>query len=120
MPLEQKLYVKYLDVLIDSILSWKYHIVHITSKISKTIGIISRQRYYVPTNTLLRIYRCLIFPYLSYGIAVRGQAAQTYINQVLALQKRALRLIYFAPYRSATCHSSFCLLQHPSSKYALF
>ena len=100
MPLEQKLYVKYLSVLIDSSLSWKYHIAHITSKISKTTGIISRLRYYVPTNTLLTIYRSLIFPYLSYGIAVWGQAVQTYINQVLALQNGALRLIYFAPYRS--------------------
>ena len=91
----QKLYVKFLGLLIDSNLSWKYHIAHITSKISKkTIGIISRLRYYVPTNTLLTIYRSLMFPYLSYGIAVWGQAAQTHINQVLALQKRALRLIY--------------------------
>ena len=100
MPLEEKLYVKYLGVLIDSNLSWKYHIGHITSKISKAIGIISRLRYYVPTNTLLTIYRSLIFPYLSYGIAVWGQAAQTYVSQVLALQKRALCFIYFAPYRS--------------------
>ena len=99
LSLEQKLYVKYLVVLIDSSLSWKYHIAHITSKTSKTIGIISI-RYYIPTNTLLTIYRSLIFPCLSYGIAVWGQAAQTYINQVLALQKRALCLIYFAPYRS--------------------
>ena len=66
--------------------SWKYHIGHITLKISKTIGIISRLRYYVPTNTQLTINRSFIFLYLSYGIAVWGQAAQTYINQVLALQ----------------------------------
>ena len=117
LPLEQKLYVKYLGILIDSSLSWKYHFAHITSKISKTIGIISRLRYYVPTNTLLTIYRSLIFPYLSY---VWGQVAQTYINQVLALQKRALRLIYFSPYRQHAIPVFFCLLQHPSSKYALF
>ena len=100
LPLEQKSYVKYLGVLIDSNLSWKYHIGHITSKISKTIGIIARLRCYVPTSVLLTIYRSLIFPYLSYGIVVWGHAAQTYINQILVLQKRALRLIYFASYRS--------------------
>ena len=100
LPLEQKSYVKYLGVLIDSNLSWKYHIGHITSKISKTVGIIARLRYYVPTSVLLRIYQSLIFPYLSYGIVVWGHAAQTYINQILVLQKRALRLIYFTPYRS--------------------
>ena len=79
---------------------WKYHIGPITSKISKTIGIFSRLRYYVPTSTLLTIYRSLVFPFLSYGILVWSQPAQTYINQVLALQKRAVRHIYFAPYRS--------------------
>ena len=31
---------------------------------------------------------------------MRGHAAQTYINQILVLQKRALRLIYFTSYRS--------------------
>ena len=100
LPLEQKSYVKYLGLLIDSNLSWKYHIGHITSKISKTVGIIARLRYYVPTSVLLRIYQSLIIPYLSYGIVVWGHAAQTYINQILVLQKRALRLIYFTSYRS--------------------
>ena len=100
LPLEQKSYVKYLGVLIDSNLSWKYHTGHITSKISKTVGIIARLRYYVPTSVLLRIYQSLIFPYLSYAIVVWGHAAQTYINQILVLQKRALRLIYFTSYRS--------------------
>ena len=76
LPLEQKSYVKYLGVLIDSNLSWKYHIGHITSKISKTVGFIARLRYYVPTSVLLRIYQSFIFPYLSYGIVVWGHAAK--------------------------------------------
>ena len=85
LPLEQKSYVKYLGLLIDSNLSWKSHIGHITSKISKTVGIIARLRYYVPTSVLLTIYQSLIFPYLSYGIVAWGHAAQTYINQILLL-----------------------------------
>ena len=36
-------------------------------------------------------------PYLSYGICVWGRAAKSYISKLLVLQKRALRLIYFAP-----------------------
>ena len=50
-PLEGKNYVKYLGVLIDSNLSWRYHIDHISSKISKGVGIIARLRRFVPTNT---------------------------------------------------------------------
>ena len=99
-PLEEKKYIKYLGVIIDSNLSWKYHIGYITSKLSRTIGIIARIRHHVPTDTLLTIYRSLILPYLYFGLSVWGQAAQTYLNQILVLQKRALRLIYFAPYRT--------------------
>ena len=100
LPLEEKSYVKYLGLLIDSNLSWKNHVGHITSKISRTVAIIARIRHYVPTSVLLTIYESLIFPYLSYGIVVWGHAAETYINQILVLQKRALRLIYFTSYRS--------------------
>ena len=48
----------------------------------------------------MSIYRSLILPYLSYGIVVWGQAAQSNLDKLLILQKRALRLIQFAPYRS--------------------
>ena len=112
LSLEQKEYIKYLGIIIDSNLSWKYHVNHVALKISKTIGTIARLRHFVPTSTLLNIYRCLILPYLTYGISVWGQAAKTYINQILIQQKRVLRLIYFAPYRSHAIHlflSSNCL-----------
>ena len=66
--LECKNFVKYLGVLIDENVSWKYHIAHIASKISKTIGIIASLRHFVPLNTLHHIYISLIQPYLLYGI----------------------------------------------------
>ena len=46
--LERKDYVKYLGVLIDSNLTWKHHISHIASKISKSVGIICRLRHLAP------------------------------------------------------------------------
>ena len=38
-------------------------------------------------------------PYLSYGIALWGQAARTILGKILVLQNRALRLIHFKPFR---------------------
>ena len=102
--LERKDYVKYLGVPIDSNLTWKQHMLFISLKISKSaLGIISRLSDFVPTDTLLSIYRSLIQPYITYGIAVWGQAAQTNLDKLLILQKRVLRLIRFAPYRSHAC-----------------
>ena len=65
-------YVKFLGVLIDKNLTWRPHIDHIASKISKIVGIFARLRHHVPLNTLLQIYRSLIFRYTLYGVPVLG------------------------------------------------
>ena len=94
--LERKNFIKYLGLLIDENLSWKTHIHSVANKISKTIGLIARLRHIVPTCTLLNIYQSLITPYLTYGLISWGNACKTFLDQILVLQKRALRLIYFA------------------------
>ena len=98
--LECKDYLNFLGVLIDKNLSWRPHIDHIASRISKIVGIIARLRHHVPLNTLLQIYRSLIFPYTLNGVPVWGQASQLDLKKILTLQKRALRLIFFASKRS--------------------
>ena len=93
--LESKIYIdyiKYLGVLIDQNLSWKYHIDSIVTKISKNVGLIAKLRHSVPRPILLNIYKSLIHPYLTYGLAAWGQACRTYLNKNLILQKKALRL----------------------------
>ena len=70
----------------------------ISSEISKSLGILSRLRHFVPQAELLNIYRSLIQPYLSYGVAVWGQSARSSLENVLILQKRALRLITLQNY----------------------
>ena len=97
--LEMKNFVKYLGILIDFDLSWKNHIDLICQKISKTLGILARLRHTIPLSPLLKIYQALITPYLDYGICAWGAACKSYINKLLVLQKRALRLIYFKQIR---------------------
>ena len=87
-------------MLIDKNLTWKYNIDYIASKSSRVVGIILQLRNSVLLNTLIQIYRSLIFPYTYYGIAVWGQAAQVYLKKVFILQKRALRPMFFAGNRS--------------------
>ena len=43
--LECKEHVKYLGILLDSNLSWKFHIEYVALKISKIIGVIARLRH---------------------------------------------------------------------------
>ena len=78
--LERKHYVKYLGVLIDSHLSWRFHTDYISSKVSKGVGIIARLRHFVPPSTLLKFYHSLIKPYISYGLTAWGQVANSILN----------------------------------------
>ena len=86
-------YIKYLGVLMDKNLSWKYHVEHVLSKISKTVGMISKLRHFVPKHTLLNIYKSLIGPYLSYCLVIWGQTSQSNWSAILVLQKRVLRFL---------------------------
>ena len=65
LSLDRKNYVKFLGVFIDSNLKWSHHINYVALKISRIVGIIARLRHFVPTQTLLMIYRSLILPYLT-------------------------------------------------------
>ena len=96
LSLECKDFIKYLGVLMDKNLTWKQHIEHVLSKISKTVGMIAKIRHFVPKHTLINIYNSLILPYLSYGLVIWGQACKTNWDCLLKLQKRALRFIHFA------------------------
>ena len=55
------MFVKYLGILIDSNLSWKSHIDSICKKIKRSIGMLSKIRYYVPLKILVNLYYTLIF-----------------------------------------------------------
>ena len=105
--LEHKNCIKYLGLLIDENLSWKNHIYTLTTKISKTVGLIAKLRHIVPNRTLLDIYKSLIAPYITYGLTSWGTASKTLLNNILVLQKRVLRLIHFAPVREHAYHFSW-------------
>ena len=88
-------YVKYLGVLIDSSLSWKYHIDNLTKKISRAIGVMYKIRYFVNSKILMNLYYSLIYPHLLYAIQVWGSAFDSNINKVTILQKKAIRMMTF-------------------------
>ena len=91
--IEEKEYVKYLGVLIDSQLSFNYHIKAVNKKISRTVGLMSKLRYLMNQKTLIMLYYALIYPFLSYGVTVWGNGSKTCIESLLKTQNRAVRII---------------------------
>jgi hypothetical protein len=60
----------FLGVILDKHLSWKSHISHIASKISKSIGIIYKSSFFLSRSALRTLYYALI--YLLYCIIIWG------------------------------------------------
>ena len=56
---------------------------------------IAKLRHFAPSSVPTNIYKSLILPYLTYGLVAWGNASKNYLNKIVVLQKRVLRLIYF-------------------------
>ena len=78
--------IKYLGVIIDSHLNWKQHILNISKKLSRCIGILCKLRPFLNTNNLKNIYYSLFYSHLVYSIQVWGSACISEINKILVLR----------------------------------
>ena len=58
--LNQEFSIKYLGIIIDSNLSWKSQVSYIAKKIKRNIGILSKLRYNVNFDILVKVYYALI------------------------------------------------------------
>ena len=95
-------YVKYLGILIDSHLKWNYQTDNLASKLSRAIGMLTKIRHYVSKNTLRSIYYGIFSSTLTYGCQIWGQIQNKYVNRVIKLQDKAIRIINFAYFNAST------------------
>ena len=88
--------IRYLVIYIDSNLNWKSHINYIAKKVKRSIGTLSKLRYYLNSKTLLDLYYALVYPVLTYCIIAWGNTNQTSLQPLFVLQKKAIRIITFS------------------------
>ena len=67
--MHQKKYVKFLGVLLDEHLTWKYHITILTGKLARVSDVFFL-RYLLVINFLKSLCYAMFFPVLQYGIAI--------------------------------------------------
>ena len=91
---------QFLGVVLDERITWSDQINKIKSKVSKGLGILCKARKVVDTTTLLTLYNSLIYPHLIYCVEVWGKAADIYISSLHKLQKKIVRVIKSASFRS--------------------
>ena len=92
--------IKYLGLIVDDRLSWKYHIDELVKKLNRTIGMLYKIRQFTPSHVLTSLYHSLFSSHLTYGICAWGFANKNLIEKLFKLQKRVIRAITFADYRA--------------------
>ena len=79
-------------------MSWDAHIQKVSNKISRTLGVLSRLKRYLPPHILRILYNSLVQPHLQYAILAWGFNS----NRLSKLQKRAVRIITNSKYNAHT------------------
>ena len=89
---------KYLGVQVDQFLNWDEHLVTVTKKVSRGLGMLRYAKRYLPLVTVQAMYKSLIEPHFRYCCPVWGAAGITALQKLQKLQNRAARIVTNSPY----------------------
>ena len=84
---------KYLGVFIDDKLNFQGHIKHLEKKVSRSVGILSKLKNYLPTHALFKLYYTFVHSHLLYGLIVWGNTYPTYLSKLITLQNKAICIV---------------------------
>ena len=84
---------KYLGIIIDNTLTFNPHIAHLEVRLSRSVGILSKLKYFLPSPLLSKLYYAFFHSYLLYGLIIWFNTYKTYTNKITALQTKAVKLI---------------------------
>ena len=93
--------VKYLRIILQHDLHWNSHLTKLRKKLRRSIGLLSKVRYYVPKYLLRTICHSIFNSHLIQACEIWGQNQKNcYFKKLLRLQEKALRIIDFKPQTS--------------------
>jgi hypothetical protein len=99
---------RFLGLIIDSSLSWKDHIIELTSKLNKACYAIRAIKPFMSLDVMKMIYYSYVHSVISYGIIFWGSSHLS--DNIFKIQKRIVRIITNAGRRDP-CHQLYKQLQ---------
>ena len=84
--IKEENYVRFLGVLLNSTLSWKYHMSELSKKLARTVGLFYKIRHYAPWDTLVLLYHAIFASFFTYP---------SLLEPIAILQKKIMRSITF-------------------------
>ena len=106
---EEKEVTKYLGVFIDNKLTWRSHIEHVKTKLSRGNGMISKIRYYVNDMCLLNLFYSFIQSHINYNLLNWSSTYETLTKSIEIKVKSAVRLISF---QNRFAHTNPLFIKH--------
>ena len=86
-------FVNYLDIYFDNKLTFGPHFSYLQSKLSRSIGIISKIKYYVPNRVLFLPCVALFHFHITYGLIIWYSTYKTYTSKISKLQNGIIKII---------------------------
>ena len=105
--------VKYLSVKIDANLTWHHRVNDLSFKLNRANAVLFKMRKYVSLKILRSINFAIFDFYLSYCCLLWAQNFSI-VQQILILQKKAVRIINFQP---MNFHTSLLFKKNPILKF---
>ena len=100
--LKEKDIAKFLGLYIDNELNWQEHIIHLKNKLNSSLYAMNKVKHQLNRKHLTTLYYTLIYPYIDYGITLWGSTLSTYVNKIIIMQKKSVRIIAKAKYNEHT------------------
>ena len=86
-------HIKFLGIIYDDKLTFKYHTLHLTNKLSHIASMLLQLRDFVPNFILKILYYAHVHSSLSYCNTIWGSTSQSHLQSLILMQKRIIRII---------------------------
>ena len=78
---------------LDENLTFKDHVNKVTSKISKSVGVMRRLHCQLPATVMITLYYSLVYLHLAYALLAWGRSGSTNAAKIECAHRRACKLL---------------------------
>ena len=98
---------KFLGVTHVENLTFNDHVKNVTTKISKSDGVMRRLHCQLPSDVMVKLYYCLVYFHLTYALLAWGRSGHTNAAKIECAHRRARKLLTDYKQRILTFHSIY-------------
>ena len=81
--------VKFLGVTLDENLTFNEYVKNVTTKISKSVDVITRLHCQLPADVMVKLYYSLVYSHLTYALLAWGRSGRTNAAKIECAHRRA-------------------------------